>query len=142
MLRLLSQLWLGTFQAGMTLLGRATGSSLTGIIDGFDRWLTFLLPAFIGVKMIVEGLTNEDRDDPLHTLQCIPVIVVSIATSIHALAVGMSFAFLQLDILVAHNYRYRCLHSVIRGGDIGKPAEICSGEKTEIALGSFSSQSG
>ena len=91
----------GIFQVGMTLLGWAAGTWLIVFIAGFDHWLAFLLLALIGVKMIIEGVEPETKEEPIHALSLVPVIVISIATSIDALGVGISFAFLHTDILIA-----------------------------------------
>ncbi len=91
----------GFFQAGMTLLGWAAGAGFAGFIAGYDHWVAFLLLAVIGIKMIREGLEpEEDEEETLTTLQFMPVLVLSVATSIDALAVGVSFAFLHMDVLV------------------------------------------
>jgi putative Mn2+ efflux pump MntP len=90
----------GLFQVGMTCLGWAAGTWLIVFIAGFDHWLAFLLLALIGIKMIIEGIEPENENEPLHTLSLIPVIMISIATSIDALGVGISFGFLQSDILI------------------------------------------
>ncbi|MDD1689872.1 MAG: manganese efflux pump MntP family protein [Methanoregula sp.] len=91
----------GVFQAGMTLIGWAAGTGFTSLITGFDHWLAFLLLAIIGAKMIHEGLEDGDEEEEtIKVLQFVPVMVLSLATSIDALAVGVSFAFLQMDILV------------------------------------------
>ncbi|MDD1686019.1 manganese efflux pump MntP family protein [Methanoregula sp.] len=96
---LIIALCFGIFQAGMTLLGWALGTGFTGFIAGFDHWLAFLLLAIIGAKMIHEGFETSD-EETISTLQFVPVMVLSLATSIDALAVGISFAFLQVSILV------------------------------------------
>jgi putative Mn2+ efflux pump MntP len=90
----------GGFQAGMTLLGWALGTGLTGLLAGFDHWLAFLLLAIIGAKMIHEGLETGEDEEEISVLQFVPVMVLSLATSIDALAVGASFAFLHMDVLV------------------------------------------
>lgn len=90
----------GAFQAGMTLIGWAAGTGLTGLIAGFDHWVAFLLLAIIGAKMIHEGLENEDEEEPISGLRFVPVMILSLATSIDALAVGVSFAFLHESVLV------------------------------------------
>jgi len=90
----------GIFQVGMILLGWTAGTWLIVFIAGFDHWLAFLLLAVIGVKMIIEGFKPENEEEPIHTLGLVPVIVISIATSIDALGVGISFGFLHSDILI------------------------------------------
>lgn len=90
----------GGFQAGMTLIGWAAGIGLTIYLAGFDHWLAFILLSIIGAKMIHEGLEKEDDTESLSVLRFMPVLVLSLATSIDALAVGASFAFLQMDVLM------------------------------------------
>jgi len=97
---LIIALCFGTFQAGMTLTGWAAGTGLTGLIAGFDHWVAFLLLAIIGAKMIHEGLENEGEEEPISVLRFVPVMILSLATSIDALAVGVSFAFLHESVLV------------------------------------------
>jgi putative Mn2+ efflux pump MntP len=96
---LIIALCFGAFQAGMTLLGWAAGAGFAGLIAGFDHWLAFILLAFIGGKMIVEGIRDGEEEE-VGTLGFVPVMVLSLATSIDALAVGVSYAFLQLNVLV------------------------------------------
>jgi len=91
----------GIFQAGMTLIGWAAGTGFTGYISGYDHWLAFLLLAIIGAKMIHEGFETEDEDEEtIKVIRFVPVMVLSFATSIDALAVGVSFAFLQMSVLL------------------------------------------
>ena len=97
---LIIALCFGTFQAGMTLIGWAAGTGLTGLIAGFDHWVAFLLLAIIGAKMIHEGLENEGEEEPISVLRFVPVMILSLATSIDAFAVGVSFAFLHENVLV------------------------------------------
>jgi len=89
----------GFFQAGMTLIGWFIGTGFTGFIAGFDHWLAFILLGLIGAKMIHEGL-EEEEEETIRVLEFVPVMVLSFATSIDALAVGVSFAFLRMSILV------------------------------------------
>ncbi len=90
----------GGFQAGMTLLGWAAGTGLAVYLAGFDHWLAFILLAIIGAKMIHEGLEKENDEETISVLQFVPVLVLSLATSIDALAVGASFAFLHVDVFM------------------------------------------
>jgi manganese efflux pump family protein len=89
----------GIFQTGMTLIGWFAGSGFTAFIAGFDHWLAFLLLVLVGAKMIHEGL-EEEEEETITVLRFVPVMVLSFATSIDALAVGVSFAFLRESILV------------------------------------------
>jgi manganese efflux pump family protein len=86
------------FHAGMTLLGWAAGTGFNGIVADYDHWLVFLLLTLIGVKMIHEGLGDEA--DPIPSLEFVPLLFISFATSLDALAAGASLQFLQLDVLV------------------------------------------
>lgn len=98
---LIIALCFGMFQMGMTLLGWAAGTWLSGLIAGVDHWVAFLLLTFIGVKMIIEGMKGDGVDTgSVHVMQFGSVIILSIATSIDALAVGASFAVLQFAILI------------------------------------------
>ena len=90
----------GIFQTGMTLIGWAAGTGFSDLVAGFAPWLAFFLLALIGAKMIYEGCENEDADEPLDALRFVPVLILSVATSIDALAVGVSFALLHESVLV------------------------------------------
>jgi putative Mn2+ efflux pump MntP len=96
----ITALCFGVFQTGMTLLGWGAGTHLADLIAGYDHWVAFLLLAFIGLKMVVEGFGDEDDQESVNVTQLVPLIVLSVATSIDALAVGVSFAFMQVDILM------------------------------------------
>ena len=90
----------GIFQAGMTLLGWAAGIHLAELIADYYHWVAFLLLAAIGTRMVVGGCKNEEDSRPLNGMQVIPLIVLSVATSIDALAAGVSFGFLQVNIII------------------------------------------
>lgn len=97
---LIIALCFGAFQAGMTLVGWAAGTGLTVLIAGFDHWVAFLLLAIIGAKMIHEGLETGEDEEKIRVLRFAPVMVLSLATSIDALAVGVSFAVLHMSVIV------------------------------------------
>jgi putative Mn2+ efflux pump MntP len=97
---LIIALCFGMFQIGMTLLGWGAGTHLTELIADYDHWVAFLLLLVIGIKMVIEGWKKEDEQAPVDVMQLVQVIVLSVATSIDALAVGVSFAFLQVEILI------------------------------------------
>jgi putative Mn2+ efflux pump MntP len=90
----------GLFQAGMTFAGWVAGFSLIGLISSYGHWIAFLLLIVIGIKMIREGIGG-DSCIRLERLQIVPVILLSVATSIDALAAGVSFGVLQAPILFA-----------------------------------------
>ncbi len=90
----------GGFQMLMPAIGWAVGLSLADIISGFDHWIAFALLAFIGAKMIYEG-TKKDKDRNSSTdLKLHALFILAVATSIDALMVGLSFAFLQTSIVL------------------------------------------
>ena len=88
----------GIFQVVMPCIGWAAGTSISKFIAGFDHWVAFGLLVFVGGKMIYESSVIEDRQRdcsvPLNTL-----MMLSLATSIDALAVGLSFALLNVNII-------------------------------------------
>ena len=93
-------LWFGAFQALMPLIGWLLGSAFADMIEAVDHWIAFVLLAFIGGNMIREALQGDDEDcDP--SLAPLAMLVLAVATSIDALAVGVTFAFLRVDILPA-----------------------------------------
>jgi putative Mn2+ efflux pump MntP len=91
----------GLFQAVMPVLGWLAGRELYSVISGWDHWVAFGLLAFVGGKAIHGALSRGDEDaspdDPTRGLN---LLVLSVATSIDALAVGLSFAALQVAIWV------------------------------------------
>ena len=89
----------GGFQAGMPVLGWLGGESLTSFIGAYNHWIASLLLALIGGKMIVEAV-REDGDTVQFAGGGITVLLVlAVATSIDALAVGVTFAALDVPIL-------------------------------------------
>ena len=90
----------GAFQAGMTVIGWAAGVSLIGLISAYDHWIAFILLAIVGGKMIWEGVSGSDDEAPLEVIRIVPVIVLSFATSIDALAIGISFGVLQTAVFI------------------------------------------
>ena len=93
-------LWFGAFQFAMPLIGWGLGSSVAGYIEAFDHWLAFGLLAFIGGRMVWESLRGgEEENGGPADLSPRRLCVLAIATSIDALAVGVSMAFLRVNIL-------------------------------------------
>ena len=90
----------GGFQAGMTIVGWAAGASFIEIISPYDHWVAFFLLAGIGVKMILEAVRDDCEGERVNLLHVTSLLTLSLATSIDALAVGLSFAFLHTSILV------------------------------------------
>jgi putative Mn2+ efflux pump MntP len=89
----------GAFQTFMPVIGWAAGLSLQAIIASFDHWLAFILLFIVGGKMIYESLRKEGKSPRGEAVFLGGLLVLSVATSIDALAVGISFAFLGEKIL-------------------------------------------
>lgn len=94
-------LFFGGFQAAMPLIGWLLGKQFERLITSVDHWIVFALLAFIGGKMIFDALKGGEEDGcPVEDkLDLKELVGLSFATSIDALAVGISFAFLQVEIL-------------------------------------------
>ncbi|MEM2202302.1 MAG: manganese efflux pump MntP family protein [Candidatus Bathyarchaeia archaeon] len=88
----------GAFQAFMPVVGWLLGVEIIGLIAGFDHWFAFLLLALIGCKMIYEAVIVKHQPRNKR-LDLSTLLLLSVATSIDALAVGLSFAFLKISII-------------------------------------------
>ena len=91
-------IFFGLFQAVMPLIGWLAGRSLRDFISGVDHWIAFGLLSLIGCKMIYESFKIESSEKESNPLNIYVLLVLSVATSIDALAVGISFAFLRISI--------------------------------------------
>ena len=97
---LLVGVWFGLFQALMPALGWLLGSAFSGLVQSVDHWMAFVLLSLIGGNMIREGLQGDDENcDP--SLSFGVMLLLAVATSIDALAVGITLAFLNVSILLA-----------------------------------------
>lgn len=95
-------LFFGGFQALMPLVGWAVGSMFSSYITAIDHWIAFGLLAFIGGKMLWDAFHEEDEEVVCKTrIDLRELTLLAVATSIDALAVGITFAFLGVNILVA-----------------------------------------
>jgi len=88
----------GSFQAVMPVIGWLAGLSLKDFITGIDHWIAFALLSVIGCKMIYEATTIKKAEQAANPLTAYVLLVLSVATSIDALVVGLSFAFLRVSI--------------------------------------------
>lgn len=93
----------GGFQALMPAIGWFLGKQFESYITGIDHWIAFVLLAVIGGKMAVESFKKEEEDSSKENekLDVKELLVLAVATSIDALAVGITFAFLQVSIVPA-----------------------------------------
>ncbi|WBW95167.1 manganese efflux pump MntP [Oceanirhabdus sp. W0125-5] len=94
-------LFFGVFQGVMPLIGWALSIKFSDYIESVDHWIAFILLGCIGVKMIREAFDNEEDESKKNPLDLKTLTILSIATSIDALVVGVSFAFLEVNILYA-----------------------------------------
>lgn len=90
-------LWFGGFQALMPLIGYFIGSSFASFVTEIDHWIAFGLLFLIGANMIRESVKNDD-DNVDSSFSFRTMLVLAIATSIDALACGISFAFVGVKI--------------------------------------------
>ena len=127
----------GFFQFMMPLIGYAAGVTVEPLIKGYDHWVAFALLSYIGGKMIYEGLKHRDDTcevkDPSRGKT---LLVLAVATSIDALAAGLSFGVLSRPILVpAIIIGLVCIAFSVVGVYIGKKAGALVGQKGEIIGG-------
>ena len=93
-------LWFGGFQALMPAIGYILGAQFQEAIASIDHWIAFVLLALIGGNMIHEALDN-DEEEADASLDVKPMFLLAVATSIDALAIGITFAFLKVNIIPA-----------------------------------------
>ena len=96
-------LWFGGFQALMPALGYFLGDRFSALLTRFGPWIAFVLLGLIGANMVRESREHDDESvsDSFRFMTMLPLAV---ATSIDALAVGVTFAFLQVDIVPAVSF--------------------------------------
>lgn len=92
-------LYFGIFQALMPTLGYFLGKGFENLVVSIDHWIAFVLLSFIGIGMIKEAFKDEEEINDDISLKT--MLILSIATSIDALACGITFAFLRVNILLA-----------------------------------------
>lgn len=95
-------LWFGGFQALMPLIGYFLGTFLADMVTKYNHWIAFVLLAFIGGNMIKESLGEEEKVDASMTVRS--MFLLAVATSIDALAVGVTFAFLDVMLVPAVSF--------------------------------------
>lgn len=90
----------GFFQGGMTVLGWLLGSTIAGYIAGFDHWVAFLLLSYVGFGMIRSSFMAEEERLPKDPSRGKLLMVLCVATSLDAMAVGLSMAMINVPVLV------------------------------------------
>lgn len=95
-------LWFGGFQALMPIIGYFLGVSFTSLVASVDHWISFGLLGLIGANMIKESLSKDEEDEDISPdFSRRTMFIMAVATSIDALAIGVSFAFLGVNIWIA-----------------------------------------
>lgn len=91
-------LWFGGFQALMPVAGYLLGSAFAAFVEAWDHWISFILLAYIGINMIKEAFESKvESKDKGFAIRI--MFLLAVATSIDALVVGVSLAFLNASIL-------------------------------------------
>ena len=126
--------WFGGFQALMPLIGYFLGSFFADKITKYSHWIAFILLVIIGANMVREAFGEEERLDA--NMNPASMFLLAIATSIDALAVGVTFAFLQVNIIYAVIFigcvTFVCSAAGVKIGSVfgekyKSKAEICGG---------------
>jgi manganese efflux pump family protein len=127
---------LAVFQGGLTVLGYFLGSIISNALKATDHWIALGLLAFLGIKMIVEGLKKTNDDATKDFSSTIVLMTIALGTSIDAFAVGISFALLDVMIwksgILIGVVTFLASMTAIR---IGKSAGERLGNKVEIIGG-------
>lgn len=126
----------GLFQAFMPVIGWLAGLTLADYIASIDHWAAFGLLSFVGLRMIYGSRKTEKYEKAIDTLNIYVLLMLSIATSIDAFAIGVTFAFLEITIAtpVIIIGIVTFLLSLI-GVFVGKKIDIYFGKNTEIIGG-------
>ena len=95
----LAGVYFGGFQMLMPLFGYLLGTGFRDRIASVDHWIAFVLLAAIGANMVREAFSDEEEADGSFDVKT--MLLLAVATSIDALAVGVTFAFLKVNILLA-----------------------------------------
>jgi manganese efflux pump family protein len=89
----------GFFQGAMTLLGWLAGSTVAGLIGQIDHWIALVLLGYVGINMIRSGLSHKEEAYPCDPSRGRTMVMLSVATSIDAMAVGLSVGMLKVDVV-------------------------------------------
>ncbi len=109
-------IWFGGFQALMPMIGYLLGSQFAGYVTSFTPWIAFILLSLIGGHMIKEALSKEEEQCLCVKLDVKTMFVMAVATSIDALAVGVTFACVPVQVITTWS---TLLNTVLAVGMIG-----------------------
>jgi len=97
---LIPGLYFGFFQALMPFIGFFAGTYFAKYVQSLEHWVAFVLLGFIGGKMMKDSFSSDEEKTDTHPFMFVKMLLLAIATSIDALAVGVTFAFFQLNIFI------------------------------------------
>lgn len=131
-------LWFGGFQALMPTLGYLLGTRFQQAVTAIDHWIAFILLSLIGFSMIREALSKDQDDGVNDSLDVKTMFLLALATSIDALAVGVTYAFLQVRIVPAVTFiGVTTLVLSIAGVKIGNVFGLRYKARAEVAGGTI-----
>ena len=127
----------GVFQSFMVVMGWLAGRAVVEFISAYDHWVAFGLLVIIGARMIWQSFHDRDEDSGKKNIaNWLILITLSVATSIDSLAVGLSFAFLEVNITLASiTIGVTAFVSTLIGVLIGKRVGVLVGERAETIGG-------
>ena len=127
----------GLFQALMPVLGWLAGKTVIELIENYDHWVAFALLVIVGVRMVWESFrSKENHERGADITRWFMLLTLSIATSIDALAIGLSFAFLNVSIILASmTIGLVSLLVTSIGLILGKKASRLIGKRAEVIGG-------
>ena len=127
----------GIFQAIMPVLGWLAGLTVVNLVAGYDHWVALALLSFVGGKMLWESFHSKDgQSENADITKGWLLLTLSVATSIDALAVGLTFAFVKVNILLASlTIGIVAFVASIIGFQLGKKAHRLIGKRAEIVGG-------
>ncbi len=126
----------GLFQGLMPIIGWLAGLSVQSLIAAYDHWVAFGLLSFVGGKMVFEAFHDNEEKEKSDPTKGITMVMLSIATSIDALAVGLSLAVIGVDIwtpalIIALTASALTVTGMLMGGKIG----MIWGKRVEVMGG-------
>jgi putative Mn2+ efflux pump MntP len=120
----------------MPALGWLAGRTIVDLIGGYDHWVAFVLLALVGGRMVWESFRSRGKEGGMDITRGAPLLTLAVATSIDALAVGLSFAFVKVNIALACSVIgvVACCIT-IAGFKLGTKAGTVSGKRAELMGG-------
>lgn len=126
----------GAFQALMLVLGWLAGQAVVNLIADYDHWVAFVLLAIVGGRMIRESFRPGESKKIIDITRGSLLLILALATSIDALAVGLTFAFLEVNIALASSITGAIAFAVTAGGFLlGRKAGKLLGKRAELVGG-------